>query len=137
MATPIHSYFLINGRQTKGREYFPVINPADTEETVGHVPAAEKDDVGRAIAAAAAAFPAWSNTPLSERIDRLRRAAQAVAGRIKDLGPLLVRENGKLLREAEVDIRRAVEALEYVCNFAEEFETPQSFADRKSTRLNS
>lgn len=127
MNAPLDSYFLIDGRRTKGPEYFPVVNPADTAETVGHVPAAGKDDVARAVEAAAAAFPAWSNTPLSERIERLRRAAQAVAGRIKDLVPLLVRENGKLLREAEVDIRRAVEALEYACNFAEEFEAPQSF----------
>src|SRR5712691_759316 len=135
MNAPVHSCFLIDGRQTKGREYFPVINPADTGETVGQVPAAGKDDVARAIAAAAAAFPAWSNTPLSERIDRLRRAAQAVAGRIEELAPLLVRENGKLLREAQTDIKRAVEALEYACNFAEEFEAPQSLETKEGKFL--
>ncbi len=94
------------------------------------MPAAGREDVGRAIAAAAAAFPAWSSTPLAERIERLRRGAQAVAERIKDLAPLLVRENGKLLREAEADIKRAAEALEYACDFAEEFDAPQSFATK-------
>ena len=126
MEGPLRSYLLINGQQVKAQEYTPVINPANTEEVVGYIPAAETEDVGRAVEAAWAAFPKWSSTPVRERVDRLRSAAQAIASRIKDLALLLVRENGKLLREAELDIRRAVESLEYVCKFAEEFETPQT-----------
>ena len=127
MEGSVKSYLLINGQQLKAREYVPVINPANAEEVVGYIPTAEKEDVERAIGAAAAAFPKWSSTPARERVDRLRSAAQALASRTKDLAPLLVRENGKLLSEAEVDIRRAVESLEYVCKFGEEFEAPESY----------
>src|SRR5690242_17516617 len=42
-----------------------VINPA-TNETLARVPLSTKSDVGRAVDAAAAAFPAWHETPAEE-----------------------------------------------------------------------
>jgi acyl-CoA reductase-like NAD-dependent aldehyde dehydrogenase len=45
---------------------FPVINPA-TEKEIAQLPLADKTDVDRAVSAASAAFPVWSQMPQGER----------------------------------------------------------------------
>jgi aldehyde dehydrogenase (NAD+) len=58
----------------------PVENPA-TEEVFGHIPAGGREDVDRAVAAAAAAFDAWSGTGREERAKYLERLGEALAAR--------------------------------------------------------
>ncbi len=67
-------------------ENFPVENPA-TGEKIGEAPRCGAADVDRAVAAAAAAFPAWAALPgrqrsllLLEAADRLEAEAEAIAG---------------------------------------------------------
>ena len=67
----------INGQWQESRsgDYQDVINPA-TGELVARVPMANAEDVGLAVAAAAAAFPAWRRTPPPDRIQYLFRLKQ-------------------------------------------------------------
>jgi len=53
---------LIDGEWVGG-EGVPNINPSNTDEVVGLYARATLDDAQRAIAAAKAAFPAWSRWP--------------------------------------------------------------------------
>jgi aldehyde dehydrogenase (NAD+) len=62
----------------------PVINPA-TEEVIATVPAGTPADVDAAARAAAAAFPAWSETSVAERAAVFRRLAEAAGTRAADL----------------------------------------------------
>jgi hypothetical protein len=55
-----------------GTEWFDLYNPA-TAQVIGQVRLADEVDAGRAIAAAKAAFPAWSKTTKPERIAALKR----------------------------------------------------------------
>jgi betaine-aldehyde dehydrogenase len=64
----------------------PSVDPS-TEEVIGEIPAGGTADVDRAVAAAAAAAPAWAATPWPERARRLR----ALAGRIRDDAEALAR----------------------------------------------
>ena len=57
---------LIGGRLVEGDHDLRVLNPA-TEETFTTVARASIDQAGEAIKAAAAAFPAWSRTPIEKR----------------------------------------------------------------------
>ncbi|WP_245614157.1 aldehyde dehydrogenase family protein [Actinokineospora inagensis] len=59
-------------REPAGADRFEVIDPS-TEQVVGSVPAGTDADVDRAVAAASAAFPIWSATPLPRRIDALQK----------------------------------------------------------------
>jgi 5-carboxymethyl-2-hydroxymuconic-semialdehyde dehydrogenase len=53
---------LINGKASKGRDYFQTINPA-TQEVLAEVASGTAADVNAAVAAAKAAFPAWAARP--------------------------------------------------------------------------
>ena len=63
-----------------GTEWFDLYNPA-TAQVIGQVRLADEVDAERAVAAAKAAFPAWSQTTKQERLAALKRMHAAVAAR--------------------------------------------------------
>jgi acyl-CoA reductase-like NAD-dependent aldehyde dehydrogenase len=89
------------------------INPSDTNEVVGLYAIANGDDVTEAIAAAKAAFPAWSRSGILERHTILKRAGDEIAARKDELGALLAREEGKTLQEAIGETARAAQIFEF------------------------
>lgn len=86
---------LIDGRPVAPDDGYlmPVINPA-TEEVVCHLREADKDEVGRAIAAARAAFPAWAAMGADRRNDILYSACEALTAHVEELAELEVRTAG-------------------------------------------
>ncbi len=76
-----------------GTERFDLFNPA-TARVMGQVRLADAVDAERAIAAAKAAFPAWSQTRKQERIAALQRMQAAVAARHDDLLEAVIEEYG-------------------------------------------
>jgi aldehyde dehydrogenase (NAD+) len=76
-----------------GQEWFDLHNPS-TEEVIGQVRLGDAQDAQRAIAAAQAAFPAWSRTTREERIAALRRMHRAVAARESALMEAILMEYG-------------------------------------------
>jgi len=91
----IRDKIYINGEwvPSTGTGTIDVINPA-TEEVMGRIPDGTAEDVDRAAKAAAAAFPGWSQTPLEERVDYIRKIAAAIQIRIPEIGALIAREVG-------------------------------------------
>lgn len=65
-----------------------------SEEILGTVPEGTVEDVDRAVAAAAAAFPAWAATPLADRTALLTKAAEALGARMDALADLITHEVG-------------------------------------------
>lgn len=76
-----------------GQEWFDLHNPS-TERVIGQVRLGDEEDVQRAVAAAQAAFPAWSRTTREERIAGLERMRAAVVAREDDLMEAVVTEYG-------------------------------------------
>ena len=76
------------------------INPSNTRKIVGLYASASADDAKTAIAAAKAAFPAWSRSGILERHAILKKTADEILARKDELGNLLAREEGKTLPEA-------------------------------------
>jgi succinate-semialdehyde dehydrogenase/glutarate-semialdehyde dehydrogenase len=93
-----------------------VVNPA-TGEPLAEVPDAGRDDVWRAVDAAAAAHPAWAATPAVERGRILRRVFDLMTEHNDALARLVTQENGKPLEEAR---REVAFAAGYFSWFAEE-----------------
>lgn len=91
----------------------PNINPSNTNDVVGEYARASKEDTLRAIAAAKAAFPAWSRSGIQQRHDILKTAADEVLARRAELGRLLAREEGKTLVEATGEVVRAGQILTF------------------------
>ena len=74
-------------------------NPA-TLKTLDAVPECGAEEVERAVAAASAALPAWSQTPLLERTALLREISSRVRAQRAELALSLTRETGKPLAES-------------------------------------
>lgn len=92
----------------------PVYNPA-TGEVAAVVPLSGKEDVDRAVAAAKAAFPAWSRTPVPRRARILFKYQQLLVDHWEELARLITLENGKSLAEARGEVQRGIECVEFAC----------------------
>lgn len=89
------------------------INPSNTKEVVGLYASASADDAKTAIAAAKAAFPAWSRSGILERHAILKKTADEILARKDELGKLLAREEGKTLPEAIGETIRAAQIFDF------------------------
>jgi acyl-CoA reductase-like NAD-dependent aldehyde dehydrogenase len=76
-----------------GSDRIEVVN-ASTEEVMGSVPGGTPEDVDRAVAAARAAFPAWSETSIEERSEWMARIGQALGERGDEIAALIAQELG-------------------------------------------
>lgn len=108
----------INGEwvSAAGGAKFDVFNPA-TGEKIGDVPDGDQTDAGRAIAAAAAAFPGWSGLSAYQRSAFLYRAHGLMMARKQDLAALMTAEQGKPLKAAMAEVQYGADFLLW---FAEE-----------------
>ena len=91
----------------------PLTNPANAQDTVGHVRAATLADVDRAIAAAHGCAPAWAATAATERAGALERAADALQAHLPALVALMAREAGKTCANGVAEVREAIDFLRY------------------------
>ena len=104
---------LINGEWVEGARVSRNINPSDTRDLVGEYAQADAAQARRAIAAAQAAFPAWSLSTPQQRFDILDAAGTEILARRNELGDLLAREEGKTLPEAIGEVGRAGNIFKY------------------------
>jgi len=99
--------------ECQSKKTFPNINPADTDEIVGHFQASSAEDVQAACAAAAQAQPAWAALPAPRRGEFLFKAAEILESRLPQLGEDMTREEGKTLPEAKAEVKRAINIFRY------------------------
>jgi malonate-semialdehyde dehydrogenase (acetylating) / methylmalonate-semialdehyde dehydrogenase len=92
----------------------PVYDPATGRQTK-EVDFASADEVDAAVAAAAAAFPAWRATSLSRRTEIMFRIRNLVDERRNDIAALLTAEHGKVPSDALGEVARGLENLEFAC----------------------
>ncbi|WP_031466034.1 aldehyde dehydrogenase family protein [Sciscionella sediminilitoris] len=102
MAAPVttSTEHVIAGQQRGGSERIEVVNPA-TEEVIASVPAGTRADVDDAVAAAAAAQPAWADTPLADRIAVVRALAGELGARGSEIAATITAEMGSPITFAQ------------------------------------
>ena len=107
---------LIAGQWTSlsGVPTTPVHNPS-SGEVIAETPLGGPREIDQAVQAAAAAFPAWMETPPVERARILFRLKVMLEDRFEELAVSVTREHGKTLAEARGDVRRGLENIEYAC----------------------
>jgi len=94
-------------------------NPA-TGKKIATIPRSGKADMDAAVAAAKAALPAWSATPLEQRCAILRKAADLIEFRMEEWVRLESMDTGKPVKlAASLDIPRAISNLRFFADFAE------------------
>ncbi|WP_093558918.1 aldehyde dehydrogenase family protein [Pseudoduganella namucuonensis] len=97
----------IDGAWREAASARPNINPSDTDDVIAHYAQGDAAQAEQAVAAARAAFPAWSRGGIQQRADALDRIGAELLARQRELGELLAREEGKTLPEAVAEVARA------------------------------
>jgi malonate-semialdehyde dehydrogenase (acetylating)/methylmalonate-semialdehyde dehydrogenase len=104
----------VNGESmvgTSGR-FGDVYNPA-TGKVQAKVALATSAEVDRTVAAAAAAFPAWSAQPVLRRARVLFRFREIFERRLDEVAALLTSEHGKVFSDAKGEATRGLEVVEF------------------------
>ena len=92
----------------------PVFNPATGEE-IARLPYASAAEVDNAVRAAHAAFKAWRETPVVDRVQPLYRFKTLLEKHANEIAAILTSENGKTADDARAEVRRAIQMVEVAC----------------------
>ncbi|PWV73786.1 CoA-acylating methylmalonate-semialdehyde dehydrogenase [Halomonas sp. A11-A] len=112
-ATILH---YINGQMNAGEsgQSKEVFNPA-TGQVTGRVALASRADVDTAVAAAAAAFPAWADTPPIRRARVMFKFLELLNAHKDELAEAITREHGKVFTDAQGEVARGIDIVEFAC----------------------
>ncbi|SRR5579883_105673 len=121
----------INGKtiESKGKT-LDIYNPA-TGSVIGEVALADQTMIDKAVAAAKAAFPAWSATTPLKRARILFKFKALLEKNLDELAKLVTQEHGKTFVDAQGSVQRGIDVVEFVCgipnllkgNFSEDVAT--------------
>jgi len=97
-----------------GEETHEIINPADGKTVVATLKYSTGGDVLDAVAAAKEAFPDWRATPVHRRCRILFHVKELLEQNLDAVAEITVAEHGKTMEEAQGDLRRGIEVVEFV-----------------------
>src|SRR5881394_3347928 len=105
---------LINGKfvESNAKQWRDIVNPA-TQEVLARVPMCDEAEVAKAVHSAAEAFKTWRNTPIGARARIMLKLQELIRRDMKKIAAILTAEQGKTLPDAEGDIFRGLEVVEY------------------------
>ncbi|MEO8839761.1 MAG: CoA-acylating methylmalonate-semialdehyde dehydrogenase [Herbaspirillum sp.] len=124
----------INGRIAAGQSgrTQDVTNPA-TGAVIGKLALADQAEVNDAVAAAQAAFPAWSNTPPIRRARVMFKFVELLNQHKDELAHLITAEHGKVLSDASGEVSRGIDVVEFACGIPQLLKG--DFSDQVSTGM--
>lgn len=105
--------YYVNGqmKESKTQNYHDAYDPS-TGEVIAQVPCCTPEEVEEAVAAAKAAYPGWSSTPVIKRVQILYKLRELLIEHMDELTMMVARENGKAWEEAHGDVLKAKEGTE-------------------------
>jgi malonate-semialdehyde dehydrogenase (acetylating) / methylmalonate-semialdehyde dehydrogenase len=114
-ALPVVGHY-IDGRVTpgSGSRRAPVYNPA-LGRPVRELALADHADVAAAVSGAQAAAPEWGRTPALRRARVLMRFRELLVQHTKSIARVLSEEHGKTLADAQGEVTRGIEVVEFAC----------------------
>jgi 5-carboxymethyl-2-hydroxymuconic-semialdehyde dehydrogenase len=93
-----HIEHLINGKHVPSQKTFTSINPAN-QEVLAEVAAGGEQEVHAAVHAAKQAFPAWANTPATERAKLLRKLGDLIAKHVPEIAQTETKDCGQTISQ--------------------------------------
>jgi 1-pyrroline-5-carboxylate dehydrogenase len=111
---------MIGGREVRAASQFDDRSPIDTRILLGTFQQASREQTREAIAAAKAAYPAWSARPWTERVALLKKVADGIRARRWELSALMGYEAGKNRLECVGDVEESADLIEYYCHQIEQ-----------------
>ena len=108
--------YCVNGEWKESKtEKWMEVTDSSTGEIIAEVPCCTADEVEEAIAAADAAYPAWSQLSISKRTQMMFKWRNVLLDHLEELTVLCAKELGKNLSEARGDVLKAIEPTELAC----------------------
>ena len=104
-------------RDARSGRKLEVLNPA-TEEVIGTVAHAGREDLDEALAAAERGFAAWRKVSAFDRYKLMRKAAELLRERADAIAPLMTAEQGKPLPEAKMETLAGADVIEWMAEEA-------------------
>src|SRR5258708_6745414 len=101
----------VEGASSRAGEVF---NPA-TGKVTARVPFASRDEVDRAVVAAHDAFKLWSQTPAIRRARVMFSFLRLLERDLKKIAATITSEHGKTIPDAEGEVQRGIEVVEFAC----------------------
>jgi len=116
MSEPTVVPHFIDGRHVAGvsKRSTDGYNPS-SGKIITTIPLAGKEDVDTAVAAARAAFPAWSETAPLKRARILFKFKALLDEHADELAAIITREHGKVFSDAKGEVTRGLEIVEFAC----------------------
>lgn len=105
--------YFVNGeyRDSSTDVWYDLHDPSTGKKT-GQAPCCTNDEVLEAVEAAKAAYPSWSATPAIKRAKILFKVRELLIEHLEELTLSVAAENGKVWKEAEGDVLKAIEGTE-------------------------
>lgn len=110
----------IDGQPVMAADVFDDICPSDTRLVLGRFQQGTRAHARHAVAAARAAFPAWSRRGWEERVHLVRGVGEKIRAHRAEIAALIAFEAGKSRLEAVGEVEEAADFFEYYCNTFEE-----------------
>ena len=89
------------------------INPANTDDVLGTVRQATREEARAAVEAAANAFRDWRATPAPTRGRLVAKAARLLEDNKEEVAQILTREEGKTIAESRGELQRSINVAEF------------------------
>src|SRR5882762_8816219 len=89
------------------------VNPANTDDVIGTVRQATREEARAAVDAASEAFQSWRKTPAPTRGKIVAKAARLMEEAKEELARILTREEGKTLSESRGELQRSINVAEF------------------------
>jgi malonate-semialdehyde dehydrogenase (acetylating)/methylmalonate-semialdehyde dehydrogenase len=109
----------IAGKHVSGRSgrSSPAYHPASGAVDM-NVPLASSEEVDAAVAAARAAFPAWAEQSVLRRARVMFRFKELLDRHRDELAAMINRQHGKVFADAQGEVTRGIEVVEFACGIA-------------------
>lgn len=99
MTKPILKH-LINGKHIESESTFENVNPA-TGEIIAEVASGGQAEIDAAVAAAKAAYPAWSARPVKERADLMHKVGDLITQHVPELAEMETNDCGQVIGQTK------------------------------------
>ncbi|HKD47971.1 MAG TPA: CoA-acylating methylmalonate-semialdehyde dehydrogenase [Rhizomicrobium sp.] len=120
---------MMAGKSARAQDIF---NPA-TGKKSGSVTLSSAAEVDEAVKAAAAAFPAWADTPPIRRARVMNKYLGLVNDHKDELARAITSEHGKVFSDAKGEVERAIDIIEFACGIPQLLKG--DFTDQVSTNI--
>lgn len=110
---------IINGKDVESDDVFETINPA-TGKVIAEVASGGQKEVDAAVAAAKAAFPAWSTMPIKERSKIMHNVGNLITKNVPELAEMETNDCGQVISQTlNALIPRSANNFHYFAEIAE------------------